>query len=129
MGWWVLAAMFAAALGVMAQEAGAHRERTEASRPRHNVQPRHHHPKIIRPATGIVVVPALVPRYYPYPPSWYSGYSPFYAVPAPMSAPNFATDASGYAYFCPDSRRYYPDVRECASGWLAVVPGVPGPPN
>lgn len=126
---WATMAIVAAALGAMAQEAAANRERTEASRPHRQPQTRHHHPKVIRPATGIVVVPALVPWYYTYPPSWYPGYSPFYAVPAPMSGPSYATDASGYAYFCPDSRRYYPEVRECASGWLAVVPGVAGPPN
>jgi hypothetical protein len=121
--------MVAAVLGLMAQETAARRERTEASRPHHNAQPRHHHRHVTRPATGIVVVPTLVPRYYTYPPFWYPGYAPLYAAPAPMSGPNFATDASGYAYFCPDSRRYYPEVRECPTGWLAVVPGVAGPPN
>ena len=126
---WATMAMMTAALGGMAPEAEARRERAEASRPHRQTQTRHHHPKVIRPATGIVVVPALVPRYYTYPPSWFSGYSPFFTVPAPMSGPGYAIDASGYAYFCPDSKRYYPEVRECPAGWLAVVPGVPGPPN
>ena len=118
---WVIIALTMAAPGMMAQEASAHRDRTEASR--------HHHRHVTRLATGIVVVPALVPRvYYTYPSFWYPGFPPLYATPAPMTAPNYATDASGYAYFCPDSRRYYPDVRECPSPWLAVVPGVGGPP-
>ena len=123
--------MMAAALGLTAREAAADRERAEASRPHRapQAQARHHHRPVARPATGFVLVPTLWPWSYTYLPSWYHGYSPFYAVAVPLSGPNFATDASGYAYFCPDSKRYYPEVRECPAGWLAVVPGVAGPPN
>ena len=28
----------------------------------------------------------------------------------------------GYWYYCPDSRSYYPQVRDCASGWERVSP-------
>ena len=34
-----------------------------------------------------------------------------------------------YRYFCPDTRQYYPEVKECASGWLTVVPNAGRPPR
>jgi hypothetical protein len=27
-----------------------------------------------------------------------------------------------YWYYCPDSKTYYPYVKQCPSGWLKVVP-------
>ena len=33
-----------------------------------------------------------------------------------------------YWYYCPDPQGYYPYIRECASGWMKVVPDAT-PPN
>jgi len=27
-----------------------------------------------------------------------------------------------YWYFCPDSKNYYPYVKQCPNGWLKVIP-------
>jgi hypothetical protein len=36
--------------------------------------------------------------------------------------PYAAQDALLYRYFCPESRKYYPEVNNCGSAWLKVVP-------
>ena len=59
----------------------------------------------------------------------YGYYAPAYGVPLVVYPLADVPATEGYAYFCPDNRRYYPNVRECPSGWLAVVPGAPGPPD
>jgi len=33
-----------------------------------------------------------------------------------------AQEATRYRFFCPDSRKYYPEVNYCNSAWLKVVP-------
>lgn len=66
-------------------------------------------------------------RRHPRPP--YGYYAPAYVAPLVVYPLPAVPETEGYAYFCPDNRRYYPDVRECPSGWLAVVPGAPGPPD
>lgn len=153
--------MVVAALGLIAQEVLAEHSRHQHS-PRHHsvqhqnssphpIQRQHKHPhshphphrhQFSRFATRIVVVPAIVPRYFYYSPAPVVVVPPAYVPPPAFVAPptyvappategtqDYAPGTSQYLFFCPDSRRYYPDVRECASGWLAVVPGVPGPPN
>jgi hypothetical protein len=50
------------------------------------------------------------------------------AAPASPRGPYAAQDALRYRSYCPDTRKYYPDVKTCASAWLKVVPdGVPAP--
>lgn len=66
-------------------------------------------------------------RNHPHPP--YGYYAPAYVAPLVVYPLSEVPETEGYAYFCPDNLRYYPDVRECPSGWLAVVPGAPGPPD
>lgn len=68
------------------------------------------------------------PPYYYYPPPYYY-YPPVVAVP---SAPpvyierNDASErANAYWYYCPDSKAYYPYVKECASPWQRVEPRPP----
>jgi hypothetical protein len=62
----------------------------------------------------------------------YYGYGPVnipYAVAPPLEAPvqGYAPPpAPAYWYYCPDSRTYYPYVRQCASPWQKV-PAKPGP--
>ena len=82
-----------------------------------------------------VIVPGHAPkghsresfRHRPHPP--YGYYAPAYVAPLVVYPVSEVSGTEGYAYFCPDNLRYYPDVRECPSGWLAVVPGAPGPPD
>ena len=33
-----------------------------------------------------------------------------------------AQEAARYRFFCPDSRKYYPEINYCNSAWLKVVP-------
>ena len=42
------------------------------------------------------------------------------APPSPRG-PYAAQDAFRYRFYCPDTRKYYPDVKSCASDWLKVV--------
>lgn len=95
------------------------------------------------------------PAYYPpapayYPPSSYyppdttayveqsPGYSPGYAPPPPPPVPQGSSAQPGqysiergtqYRYLCLDTRKFYPDTKECASGWLTVLPGGRPPPQ
>jgi hypothetical protein len=55
-----------------------------------------------RPPPEVVYYPAPAAPYYPAPPS--------------------------VRYYCPDSRAYYPDVPNCDSEWLQVLPGHPRGP-
>ena len=69
---------------------------------------------------------------YPYPADPYPG--PDYAYPGPAMAPSGAYAEQGYAqaapapapapqqdwYYCPNSKSYYPYVRECPGGWQRV---------
>lgn len=38
------------------------------------------------------------------------------------SGPYAAQDALRYRFYCPDTRKYYPEVNNCVSAWLKVVP-------
>ena len=64
--------------------------------------------------------PLVVSPAFAYPPPVVYGPEPTYIEQAP--APE-----ESYRYFCPDSRAYYPEVPECPSGWLRVLPGGAGP--
>ena len=66
-------------------------------------------------------------RRHAHPPYVY--YGPAYIAPLVVYPLPEVPDAQGYPYFCPENRRYYPDVRDCPSGWLAVLPGASGPPD
>ena len=58
--------------------------------------------------------------YYSYPPDVIQQQSPVYEMQTPQQ------DEEYYWYFCPDSKNYYPYVKQCPKGWLKVVPA-PGP--
>ena len=69
-------------------------------------------------------------------------YQPYYSYPYPYSYPSTqviverqpqvyvqretteaaAPAASGYWYYCPDSKTYYPYAQTCPSPWLQVIP-------
>ncbi len=59
---------------------------------------------------------------YPYP-----YYYPYYQQPviqqqAPVYEEQSPQQEQYYWYFCPDSKTYYPYVKQCPGGWLKVVP-------
>src|SRR6185295_11882554 len=119
---WLIVLAAAVGLGLLAEDAFADRPRhSSTSSHRPHVQPHHHHHHFSPPR--VVVVPSYAPRRYYYA-------APVYVSPPVVVAqPLLPSMNSGYWYFCPDSRAYYPYVLECPSGWLAVVPGAGGPPN
>ena len=78
--------------------------------------------------------------YYPYSYYPYYGY-PYYGYPAYYPAPVYAdpgpttyieqdddgvtqapAPGGSYSYYCTDPAGYYPQVQNCAKGWLRVVP-------
>jgi hypothetical protein len=44
------------------------------------------------------------------------------SAPASPRGPYVAQDAFRYRFYCPDTRKYYPEVNECTPAWLKVVP-------
>ncbi|MDA8110794.1 MAG: hypothetical protein M0015_19550 [Betaproteobacteria bacterium] len=76
-------------------------------------------------------VPVWGPAYYPAP--YY--YPPYYYPPTivvPASPPTYveqpapqAAPAPGYWYYCPESKSYYPYVKDCPGGWQRVSPQPP----
>jgi hypothetical protein len=74
-------------------------------------------------------------------PGWWGPPGPYYAYPyypappvvVPQSPPVYIQQEPApppaYWYYGPDSRTYYPYVKECASGWLTVVPPSTAPPS
>jgi len=62
------------------------------------------------------------PYYYPEPPVVMQQQPPLYEQQAPIE------EQQSYWYFCPDSKAYYPYVKQCPGGWMKVVP-TPGPPK
>ena len=73
------------------------------------------------------------PPYY-YPPYYYPPYYYPPVVTTPATPPVYIErsdtaerSAASYWYYCPDSKTYYPYVKECASPWQRVEPRPPGP--
>lgn len=69
------------------------------------------------------------PPYYYYPRYYYP---PVVTVPVPTSPPTYIEqdpapeqDDGNYWYYCPDSKTYYPYVKQCASSWQRVTPQPP----
>ena len=67
-----------------------------------------------------------------FPPVWYYPAPAYYhpAPVAPLPAPVYiersdAPAAEHYWYYCPESKSYYPYVRECPSTWQRVSPRPP----
>jgi hypothetical protein len=66
--------------------------------------------------------PYYNPYYYPY----YYPYVPAVTVPSmpqeyiEQSQEELSSTPSGVWYYCPESKAYYPYVRECPSGWQTV---------
>ena len=79
--------------------------------------------------------------YYPYNyPYYYPYYSPYYYPPA-VSVPSAPQEyigrsqrddssaPSGEWYYCPESKSYYPYVKECPGGWQTVPAQPPANPR
>jgi hypothetical protein len=72
------------------------------------------------------------PYYYPYYNPYYYPYAPEVTVPSrpqeyiEQSQRKSSPRSSGVWYFCPESKSYYPYVRECPGGWQKV-PAQPPP--
>ena len=72
-----------------------------------------------------------------YPPAWYYPPPAYYYPPvvvAPPAAPPVYIERSDpgpaaggeyFWYYCPDSKTYYPYVKECKSPWQRVTPQPP----
>jgi hypothetical protein len=72
-----------------------------------------------------------------YPPPYYYYPQPYYppVVVAPSAPPVYverqdsppaSVPSDAYWYYCPDTKSYYPYVKECPSAWQRVAPR---PPN
>jgi outer membrane protein OmpA-like peptidoglycan-associated protein len=79
--------------------------------------------------------PYYYPYYYPYSYPYNYPYSYPYAVPSVpqeyIERPQGEAppEPSGVWYYCPDSKKYYPYVRECPGGWQTVPAQPPSPPS
>lgn len=80
------------------------------------------------------------PSYYPPEPPAYAEQPQAYAPPPPPASstqqpapaqpgPYSMEQGIQYRYLCLDTRRFYPDTKECPSGWLTVLPGGGNPPR
>jgi hypothetical protein len=76
---------------------------------------------------GVFVGAPFYPWYYP---PYYYPYYPPYPVTVPAAPTTYVEQGSAhpepsqrsYWYYCEASKTYYPYVKECAAGWLRVVP-------
>ena len=84
--------------------------------------------------------PYAAPSYYPPDPGYVEqpqSYAPpppppsYATQPQPRGQPGQYSVEQGiqYRYLCLDTRKFYPDTRECPSGWLTVMPGGGNPPR
>jgi hypothetical protein len=62
--------------------------------------------------------------YYPYTASAYVAPGVAYADPGPAS---YVQQDPGYRYYCPNPAGFYPDVPNCSTAWLKVVPDTRAP--
>jgi|SRR5215831_13200070 len=85
--------------------------------------------------------PVTYPYAYPY--YGYGEYAPMYDTGSYVQRPDASypgdqqyqfqgqggqVTSDGYSYYCPNPAGYYPQIPNCAAGWLRVVPqGAPGP--
>lgn len=77
---------------------------------------------------GVVIGAPLLWHAWPYYPRYYERViveRPGPTVYVEKDAAEDALDADQYWYFCPDSKTYYPYVKQCSSPWQRVVPDSP----
>ena len=83
--------------------------------------------------------PYYNPYYYPYyNPYSYPYYNPYYYPPAvtgpseyieQSTTPESSSTTSDVWYYCPQSRAYYPYVKQCPGGWQTVPAQPPSEPE
>ena len=61
--------------------------------------------------------PPYYPYYYSEPPVVIQQQAPIYEQQTPQ-----VEEQPYYWYFCPQSKAYYPYVKQCPGGWMKVVP-------
>lgn len=80
---------------------------------------------------GVGVWELSRPHHYPYRYYRYEEREPIiilqqpqdvYVQPAPQFVPAPRTPEPAYWYYCQDPQGYYPYVKQCAKGWMKVVP-------
>jgi hypothetical protein len=59
---------------------------------------------------------------YPYPAAVYSPPAAVYADPGPTS---YIQRDPGYRYYCRNPAGFYPEVSNCGTEWLKVLPDAP----
>ncbi len=69
--------------------------------------------------SGSIVIP-----WYPY---GYHAPPPVIIQKEPQVYVQPEQEPENYWYYCPDPQGYYPYIRECASGWMKVVPDTTPP--
>ena len=122
-----------AGLGVLLLAAGGVWDEAEADRGRRGRSHHHHHGFHGRHFQGprVFIGPRfhVGPRVYPYySPYYYGGYPGYYGYAAPVVVPPPPTSyierapVSQYWYYCQDPAGHYPDVQQCAGGWVQVPP-------
>jgi hypothetical protein len=83
--------------------------------------------------------PLVWPGYYGAYPYYSPYYGPYYppVVTVPAAPTTYIEQSQGpspeqspgYWYYCPDSKAYYPYVKQCASSWQQVTPQPQSPPG
>lgn len=79
---------------------------------------------------GAVIVAAPYFWYPPYPYAYpYPYVAPAYGGSAYEETPQYIEQGSQIRYYCPDYQDYYPNVQNCPSQWMQVVPDTGAYPN
>lgn len=79
---------------------------------------------------GAVIVAAPYFWYPPYPYAYQYPYvAPAYGGSAYEETPQYIEQGSQIRYYCPDYQDYYPNVQNCPSQWMQVVPDTGAYPN
>jgi hypothetical protein len=97
----------------------------------HPIVGTHHGPVFVgQPHHRVIVSGAVVvgAPWFWWPPYPYPYYPPVYGGSAYTEPPTYIEQGTVY-YWCPDYQDYYPNVPNCPSPWVQVVPGASGYPN
>jgi hypothetical protein len=87
------------------------------------------HHRVIVGGAIVVAAPFFWYPPYPYPYYPYAYVPPAYGGPAYTEVPTYIEQQGQVYYYCPDYQDYYPNVPNCPSPWVQVVPGASGYTN
>jgi hypothetical protein len=85
------------------------------------VRPGFPHRRVIVGGAVVVGAPFFWYPPYPYPYPYYPYVAPAYGGSAYTQAPTYV-EQGDVRYYCPDYQDYYPNVPNCPSQWMQVVP-------